>query len=134
MFCLGILCNKICTSFMRFNLNSCSKIINKIRKNMIEKKKNDVQEHVLLAAVIKALWYLNVINGSGKFLKNSFKALVIVLVSHSIQSSRKLSEFNPFVVFRRSIPIAKSLVILELTPPTLYSPCSSKPINNNRSY
>lgn len=89
---------------------------------------------ILLAADIKALWYLNVINGSGKFLKYNFKALVIVLVSHSIQSSRKLSEFSPLVVFRRSKPIANSLVILELTPPTRYNPCSSKPVNNKIKY
>ena len=52
--------------------------------------------------------------GSGRFLKKVLTALVMVLDSHSMPSSRlSLSDF------RRSSPIVSSRVTLEATPTTL---------------
>ena len=67
----------------------------------------------LLAAAMKLECILKVIKGSGKFLKKVLAALVMVLLSHSMGSS-KLS-FSDFFL---SSPADKHFVTLEATPTT----------------
>ena len=80
----------------------------------------------LLAAAINASWKRNVITGSGRFRKYVFNALVIVFVSHS-QRSLKTS----LSAFRRSSPKLSNFDTFELTPTSLYKPCSSSPLASN---
>lgn len=67
----------------------------------------------LLAAAMKLECIRKVIKGSGKFLKKVLAALVMVLLSHSMGSS-KLS-FSDFFLSR---PADKHFVTLEATPTT----------------